>query len=420
MHRRNRTAETHKAHTTNERNPITQSIINHNDYHLLSLISFSFYALFSFTFNTTSTMTARSKMFLTVCSVLFSFTPPAAEGWNSAYLHSASSRSTVTSLQSYPYMGEDGPPSGIPPMQRKPVITERGAVPFVSTPQQDGSLIRSTPAPLRRSGVPQTSAMQRTDRRTQALTRPEPQRQGEIYGDNDVKPTIIQGDSLRTWSFTTSQIQSVQISLFTEGRPLNAKVDVWTGPDSTPQKMAVYLEDGNIRPFNAVVFVPPSIGGQIHAVAVKNSGPMEFPIKAAVEVGSIFSSPAFSMDEVAKRLFATQRGKTIQGGSVKTIPFSPTVASIQLLLTSDGRPLNARVEMLQGPSNVKQIMEIHTEDGSARPFFAIIETPGYGNVVRIVNTGPMEFPIECRIEPHTVEDNFGFDDFELGGDGPRF
>jgi hypothetical protein len=265
----------------------------------------------------------------------------------------------------------------------------------------------------------QDSALQRANvenRRTRSLTRPTPQSQREIYGDNDVKPTIIQGNSLRTWSFTTDQIQSVQVSLFTEGRPLTANVDVWTGPDSTPQKMAVYLEDGNIRPFNAVVFVPRSVGGLKHAVAVKNKGPMEFPIQAAVEIGSIFSSSAFSMDEVAQRLFATHRGKTIQGGSVKTIPFSPSVASIQLLLTSDGRPLNARIEMLQGPSNVKQIMEVHTEDGNARPFFAIIETPGYGNVVRIVNTGPMEFPIDCRIEPYTVEDEGGF---EFGG-GPGF
>ena len=275
---------------------------------------------------------------------------------------------------------------------------------------QASPLVRreAPPAPVIREAS-EFSAIQRanTDRRTEALTRAEP-RQDYDYG---VKPTIIQGSSLRTWSFTTSQIQSVQVSLFTEGRPLNANVDVWTGPDSTPQKMAVYLEDGNIRPFNAVVFVPRSINGQKHAVAVRNTGAMEFPIKAAVEVGSIFSVPSFSMDEVAAQLFDTQMGKTIQGGSVKTFPFSPMVTSIQLLLTSDGRPLNARIEMLQGPDNLKQVMEVYSEDGMSRPFFGIIETPGYGNVVRIVNTGPMEFPIECRLEPYTVEDE-GYDFFD--------
>jgi hypothetical protein len=322
--------------------------------------------------------------------------------------------------------GDDGPPRA---PQRKPVITEqRSTMPssLSTAPMDLAPLVRSTPGPLRRYGGPQDAPMQRSDRRTQSLTRPRRQEeQGQIYGDSDVKPTVIQGDSLRTWSFTTNQIQSVQVSLFTEGRPLSANVDVWTGPDSTPQRMSVYLEDGSIRPFNAVVFVPGSVGGQKHAVAVKNTGEMAFPIKAAVEVGSIFASPEFSMDEVAKQLFASHQGKTIQGGSVKTIPFSPSVASIQLLLTSDGRPLDARIEMLQGPDNVKQVMEIHAEDGSTRPFFAIIETPGYGNVVRIKNVGPMEFPIECRVEPYTIDDDgsLGFlDDFDdepgFGG-GPR-
>jgi hypothetical protein len=234
-----------------------------------------------------------------------------------------------------------------------------------------------------------------------------------MYQQDDVKPTTVQGNSLRTWSFTTDKIQCVQVHLSTEGRPLNAKVDVWTGPDSTPQEIGVYLEDGAIRPFNAMVFVPQSLGGQKHAVAVKNTGAMEFPIRAAVEVGGLFPSE-FSMDEVAFRLFSNGKPSTIQGGSVKTIPFSPSVASIQLMLTSDGRPINARVEMLQGPDACKQVMEVKTEDGSARPFFAIIETPGYGNVVRIVNTGPMEFPIDCRIGPYTVDDDGLFDDIGYG------
>jgi len=283
-----------------------------------------------------------------------------------------------------------------------------GDRPMVTTSTEDPG----APYP-RTAGVPLGSAIQRTDsaRGTQGLARRSADRE-EYWDNEEVKPTVVQGGgSLRTWSFTTDKIQCVQVNLHTEGRPLNAKVDVWTGPDSTPQQMAVYLEDGNLRPFNAVVFVPRSLGGQKHAVAVRNTGAMEFPLKAAVEVGSIFPS-AFSMEEVAYRLFSVGGAKTIQGGAVRTIPFSPSVTSIQLMLTTDGRPLNARVEMLQGPDNVKQVMEVYTEDGSSRPFFAIIETPGYGNVVRIVNTGPMEFPIDCRIEPYTVEDN-GFDDYFL-------
>jgi hypothetical protein len=201
-------------------------------------------------------------------------------------------------------------------------------------------------------------------------------------------PIKVQGGSLRTWSFSDYSVDRVQVLLKTEGRPLNANVELWHGPDNTPQKMAVYLEDGSLRPFNAIVETP---NGQ-NAVAVRNTGAMEFPLSACV----------FEVESDGTPLAADVTGlKTVQGGAIFTTPFGSSVSSVRIVLKTDGRPLSARIELLQGPSNNKQVMEIYSEDGARRPFYCVIETPGSGNVVRIVNAATMEYPLSASVEPYS-------------------
>lgn len=226
-------------------------------------------------------------------------------------------------------------------------------------------------------------------------------------------PETIQGASLKTWDFNSEHLDAVQVLLKTEGRPLKADIELWQG-ENAPQKISVYSENGETRPLSAFVATP----YQGHtAVAVKNSGEGEFPMKACVEAdlhqnGNYLAGngPA-NGNQLAKytlqQLWKNAKPKTVQGdGATYVVPLESNIQRVQILITSEKNPINARIEILEGPNNVKQVMEISTEDGKARPFFCVLDLPDpvLTNVMRVVNTGPFEFPIECRIEPFKVED----------------
>ena len=81
-------------------------------------------------------------------------------------------------------------------------------------------------------------------------------------------PIIIQGGSLRTWSYKSPYVEQVQVKLESEGRPVDSDIELWHGPGNTPCKMRVYVENGNARPFNAIIETPRGP----NTIAIKNIG----------------------------------------------------------------------------------------------------------------------------------------------------
>jgi len=165
--------------------------------------------------------------------------------------------------------------------------------------------------------------------------------------------------------------------------------------------MAVYLEDGNKRPYRAIIETP----GASNAVSIRNTAQLEYPLTAGLELDYSGEQPI---------IFDRSEYRIVQGGAVYTTPFAPAVQSVRLSLRTDGRPLNARVELLQGPNNDKQVMEVYTEDGLERPFHMILDTPGVGNVIRIVNSATVEFPLTAALEPYIIDENAIDDAFAAG------
>lgn len=49
-------------------------------------------------------------------------------------------------------------------------------------------------------------------------------------------PILIQGDSLRTWSYKSPNIERVHVVLSTNGRPMDSDIELWNGPDNAPFK----------------------------------------------------------------------------------------------------------------------------------------------------------------------------------------
>ena len=192
----------------------------------------------------------------------------------------------------------------------------------------------------------------------------------------------------------------------------------------------MYSENGAIRPFNAVVQTPGTTGS---AFSVRNRGPLEYPMQAgvgAVQPRNYNNNNQYGMVQQQQPMSpafgggGAQSSKRIQGGSLRTFTFDASVSCVQVQLVTDGMPLYALVEILQGPGCVRQVAEINNQDGLNNPFMANIDLPGNSNTIVVHNKGPMEFPIKAQLTPvqstnvyNNMNDNMYRPAIQLDGGG---
>ena len=205
----------------------------------------------------------------------------------------------------------------------------------------------------------------------------------------------VQGNSRNTYStYGGSQI----VDLTTNGRDMYADVEMWSGPSNTPQKLRVYSQDGYTHGIRSV-----HSSASPTSLSVRNHGRLEFPLNAAVS-----QVPQQETAQAYSTLPGRQGGVLLQGeGGVKTFAIPPEVQSIMLTLQTEGRPLYSKLEVLEGPNNVKVGADLYN-DGMHGASQLIIDTPGLSKSLRIKNTGPMVYPFHATVEPHSYGDPYAY------------
>ena len=197
----------------------------------------------------------------------------------------------------------------------------------------------------------------------------------------------IEGSSREHWEFPDPNQEIVQVGIDSNGRPVESLIELWIGPDWTPMKVKAYTEDGMMRPIQSLI----GTRNKAAAIDINNTGPGDFPLNAA----AAYAAP----NMVAQRadLITANQGRYIEGGAVHSVNFDATVEQVQVLLYTDTRQLNAQVELLNGPNNFKQKYEVFTNNGLLNSLYVIFNSPGAGNVVRVTNLAPLEFPCKAFI-----------------------
>lgn len=200
--------------------------------------------------------------------------------------------------------------------------------------------------------------------------------------------TACQGNTLKTWKIVSTDMDQVELAMRSEERsPIDADVELWHTPSFKPIQFHVYSECGLTRPVNVVLDAPE----HPKTVAVYNQGPLEFPFEAAVAKPDrgIMDGP-----------LAQAVPERVQGGRITSYTFGGNVGSVQVLLKAEQNNMNAKIEITQGPNQVKQSIEVYAFAANKYPFYVVLQTPGFTETsLRIINQDTVEYPFDAWVVP---------------------
>lgn len=200
----------------------------------------------------------------------------------------------------------------------------------------------------------------------------------------NIGPNVsIQGQTRNTWSFEDASKEMVQVALQSTGRPINSDIQLWIGPNWTPVTVKVHSEDGKDYPVQTLV----GTRNKVANLEIMNTGPYTMPVKA---VASYAIDPLASARD---QITFVSEGRYMEGGSVYHHSFSSDIDQYQVLLKTEGKQLNAKIELLNGPNNIKMEYEVFTNNGELNSLFVVFECPGEGNAIRVKNLAPMTYPL---------------------------
>lgn len=190
-------------------------------------------------------------------------------------------------------------------------------------------------------------------------------------------PVMSEGDTTKnsaiyTWSYRKPSVNLVKVLVSTNGDPYDANIELWQS-GNVPFKIRTCAKDGHLRPFHTIIDTP----NRFNTIAVRDFGRLNatYPFfKTSLPIKETKVRPRVKVD-------------TFEGHCARRYYIGPDVDRIKLCLQTDGSPLNARIEVRQDDEN-QQIVQLYTENGKERNFYCILQTPGSGNSIRVINTSP--------------------------------